>query len=127
MLITEHELEKRAVAPRVTMEQVNNSIAKEFFFTAADGVRGATKHAHKMQGASENMELLTFCVLVMKNGFTVTGQSACADAKNFQKDIGQRIAREDAISKIWELLGYELKTKLTEASFRNERLQARGL
>jgi hypothetical protein len=56
--------------------------------------------------------LLTFCVLTLRNGFTVTGESACASPENFDVQIGRAIARENAVQKIWPLLGYELRTKL---------------
>jgi len=56
--------------------------------------------------------LLTFCVLVLRNGFTITGESACASPENFDAKIGRNIARQNAITKIWPLMGYELRTKL---------------
>jgi hypothetical protein len=59
------------------------------------------------------LDLLTFCVLVLKNGFTVTGESACASPENFDAEIGRKIARQAAVNKIWPLMGYELKTKLS--------------
>jgi hypothetical protein len=113
MPVTEAELEERAVAPRVTLEQVRTSIVHEYFFTAADGVRAGQKVTGKMQGKAESLERLTFCVLVLRNGFTVIGKSACADPKNFQKDIGERIARDHAVRQIWELLGFQLCSKQT--------------
>ena len=60
--------------------------------------------------------LLTFCVLVLKNGFTVTGESACASPENFDAEIGRKIARQNAINKVWPLMGYELRSKLAEGS-----------
>lgn len=57
---------------------------------------------------------LTICVLVLRNGFTVTGESACADPANFDQEIGQRIARENAKQKIWALEGYLLRQRLYE-------------
>jgi hypothetical protein len=118
MSVSEDELEERAVAPRVTLKDVENSILFEYYFTAADGVRGghlmSGGRGGIMQGKAASLEQLTFCVLVLKNGFTPTGQSACADPTNYQKDIGERIARADALKKIWPLLGYELKTKLSK-------------
>ena len=57
---------------------------------------------------------LTFCVLVLRNGFTVTGESACASPENFNADIGRRIARENAVAKIWPLMGYALRNQLSE-------------
>ncbi len=61
------------------------------------------------------MSTLTFCVLVLQNGFTVTGESACASPENFDADIGRKVARENAEQKIWMLEGYALKQRLFEA------------
>ena len=55
---------------------------------------------------------LTVCCLTLKNGFTVTGESACASPENFNKEIGEKIAFENARNKIWALEGYLLKQKL---------------
>jgi len=59
---------------------------------------------------------LTICVLTLRNGTTVTGQSACVSPENFDPDIGQKVAREDAFRKIWGLEGYLLKERLYQAS-----------
>jgi hypothetical protein len=48
----------------------------------------------------------------VKNGFTVTGESACASPKNFDAEISRKIARQKAVEKIWPLMGYELRSKL---------------
>lgn len=58
------------------------------------------------------LALLTFCVLVLRNGFTVTGESACASPENFDAELGRKIARKNAIEQVWPLMGYELRTKL---------------
>ena len=57
---------------------------------------------------------LTVCCLTLKNGFTVTGESACASPENFNKEIGEKRAFESARNKIWALEGYLLKQKLSE-------------
>lgn len=62
-----------------------------------------------------SLGLLTFCVLVLKNGFTVTGESACASPENFDAEIGRKIARQNAVAKIWPLMGYALKERLGAA------------
>ena len=62
-----------------------------------------------------SLGLLTFCVLVLRNGFTVTGESACASPENFDAEIGRKIARQNAEQKIWPLMGYELRSKLAAA------------
>ena len=52
-----------------------------------------------------------------KNGFTVTGESACASPENFDAEIGRKIARANAVQKIWPLMGYALKSKLASKEF----------
>ena len=93
-------------APRVTPAAVEAAIAYENYHVASQAPQSRTDYP-------PSLDLLTFCVLVLKNGFTVTGESACADARNFNAEIGRRIARENALGKIWPLLGYELKTRLS--------------
>lgn len=103
---------KGKTAARVTPDDVKANIASEFYFTAADGVRGESELGTAPAGRAKSLELLTFCVLVLRNGFTVTGESACASPENFDAEIGRRIARENAVQKIWPLMGYELRSKL---------------
>lgn len=69
-------------------------------------------HVHAVPDAHLSLGLLTFCVLVLRNGFTVTGESACASPENYNEEIGRKIARQNAVEKIWPLMGYELRTKL---------------
>ena len=54
----------------------------------------------------------TLCLITLKNGFTVTGESACVDPQNFNKEIGEKIAFNNAKEKIWLLEGYLLNYKL---------------
>jgi hypothetical protein len=55
---------------------------------------------------------LTVCVLTLRNGFTVTGESAAASPSNFDVEIGKKIARENARGKIWALEGYALRERI---------------
>ena len=108
---------KGKTAARVTPADVEAEIAGETYFTAADGYRSAPCFDPNGQPADclpppAPLELLTFCVLVLRNGFTVTGESACASPENFDAEIGRKIARQNAVQKIWPLMGYELRTKL---------------
>ena len=57
---------------------------------------------------------LTVCCLILANGYTVVGSSACASPENFNEEIGRKIARENARAQIWALEGYLLKQKLYE-------------
>ena len=121
MTATDTLIEQRAsAAPRVTPADIEAEIASEHYFTAADGQVGAVarstiEDAWDVQVAAP-LELLTFCVLVLRNGFTVTGESACVSPENFDAEIGRRVARENAVNKMWPLLGYALKDKLHAAN-----------
>lgn len=108
---------KGLTAPRVTPQHIESIIAQEAYFTAEDGAFGVAIKAKHTGGEvnyqpHESLSLLTFCVLVLRNGFTVTGESACASPDNFDAEIGRKIARENAVNKIWMLEGYLLKEKL---------------
>ena len=103
-------------APRITPDMVQANIASEHYFTAREGVYGAGTEESVPPKA---LGLLTFCVLVLQNGFTVTGESACASPENFDAEIGRKIARANAVEKIWPLMGYALRTQLHEVEYRN--------
>lgn len=55
---------------------------------------------------------LTVCCLKLKNGFTVTGESAAVSMENFDEELGRKIARIHARDKIWQLEGYALRERL---------------
>lgn len=103
---------KGKTAPRVTMNAIEENIAQEHYFTAAEGVLGASINDGVEDGSTPPLELLTFCVLVLRNGFTVTGEAYCVSPENFDPVIGRKIAREKAVEKIWPLMGYALKERL---------------
>ena len=58
---------------------------------------------------------VTVCLLIMENGYCVIGESAPASLKNFDADIGRRVARQHARDKLWALEGYLLRQKLKDA------------
>lgn len=125
----EQEIQDKGLnAPRVTPKDLEDNIVSEHYFTAEEGISGAelhkkllnnpdkflvdTKHFHER--GYHPTQLLTFCVLVLKNGFTVTGESACASPENFDAELGRKIAKDNAVSKVWPLMGYKLKCDLME-------------
>ena len=105
----QQEIDAKATAPRVTPADIEANIIGEAYFTAADGYAGANEYTLPPESS---LHLLTFCVLTLKNGFTVTGESACASPENFDAEIGRKVARANAINKMWPLMGYELKQRL---------------
>lgn len=125
----EQEIQAKGLtAPRVTPAGIEANIASEHYFTAGEGVIGAFVAgefgAHggdtvavrsdiaSPEVLKQSLNLLTFCVLVLRNGFTVTGESACASPENFDAEVGRKIARQNAVQKIWPLMGYELRSQL---------------
>lgn len=111
-------VEKGLTAPRITPADIEANISSEHYFTANDGAQGAFNRVDNNFGGiptHESLSLLTFCVIILKSGFTVTGESACASPENFNADIGRKIARANAVEKIWPLMGYALKQKLSGA------------
>jgi hypothetical protein len=113
---------KGLTAPRLTPEKIGVVIASVHYFTAAQGDAKSMEDAAFINGPLNGeavrpvpleLGLLTFCVLVLRNGFTVTGESACVSPENFDAQIGRNIALENAKQKIWALEGYLLKEKLS--------------
>lgn len=103
---------KGLTAPRVAPADIEANIASEHYFTAGEAAFPGECISTEDWHAYKTLELLTFCVLVLRNGFTVTGESACASPENFDAEIGRKIARQNAISKVWPLMGYALKERL---------------
>ena len=116
---------KGKTAPRVTPADIEANIAAEIYSTGLDcaaeaagdarGVFNRIKPDVDLTVVNDSLRPLTFCVLVLRNGFTVTGESACASPENFDAEIGRNIARQNAVQKIWPLMGYELRSKLAAA------------
>lgn len=113
----EQEIQDKGLnAPRLTPADIDAVIVSEHYFIAGEAV--GVYYSKDMPEAikkAEALDTLTFCVLVLENGFTVTGESACASPENFNAEIGRKIARDNARDKIWMLEGYLLKEKLHQA------------
>ena len=86
--------EKGLTAPRVTPDHIESVIVSEQY--------------HVFAGTT-----FTACLLELKNGYTVLGESACASPENYNAEIGRKIARDNAKNKIWQLEGYLLKEALS--------------
>ena len=114
---------KGLTAPRVTPADIEANIASEHYFTAGDGYCGALTITPEFSQSGEDLstllvappeslDLLTFCVLILRNGFTVHGASGVASPENFDAEIVRKVARANAVREIWPLMGYALKQKL---------------
>lgn len=91
--------EPAAPVDRVTVESIEAKIVSEDYLNR----EGTT---------------LTLCVLTLANGFTVTGESACVDPRNFDPELGRKYAREAAFEKIWPLEGYLLREQMAKREAR---------
>ena len=93
-----------AVAPRVSLADIEAAIAAEYTTTLDRAFKGCPIHP--------SMEIITIHVVVMRNGFVVIGKSAPASPENFDQVKGHTFAREDAINQLWPLMGFALKDRL---------------
>lgn len=84
-------------APRLTLEGIQGVIASEQY------------HVFPDTG-------FTVCLLILENGFKVSGEGSCVSLENFNAQLGREIAKKDAVGKIWELEGYLLKQHLHVAA-----------
>lgn len=96
--MTDQDTENKIVtlglnAPRLTPKLIDDTIVKVDYHVFTDSC-------------------LTVCCLTLRNGFTVTGESACASPSNFNAEIGRDIAFKNARDKVWALEGYLLKERL---------------
>jgi hypothetical protein len=90
-IISNEELEKKleaCPAPRVTKDYIESRITGTTF--------------------TRITETLTHCVIQLDNGFTATGEAACVNVANYNKEIGEKIAHDNAFSKLWALYGFLL-------------------
>ncbi len=91
----EKEIQDKGLnAPRLTPDAIDAQIASDLYWIPP----GTT---------------MTICVLTLRNGFLVVGESAAASPENFDKELGRKIARENARQKIWQLAGYSLRCMLS--------------
>ena len=98
----------------ITPADIEGYVESEHYFNAHDAV--TYNAGGPTVAAPEPLKLLTFCVIVLKNGFTLTGLSACADPRKYNKEIGEKVARADALNKAWPLMGYVLRSQLAGMS-----------
>ena len=82
--------------PKVTKDSIEAKIAKVDYLVLPDST-------------------VTLCNITMKNGFSVRGESACVDPRNFNVEIGKGLAHKDAFGKLWAFEGYLLAEHRAQA------------
>ena len=91
--IEEEVAEKGLNAPRVTLDSIKASV-KDIMYQRIEGTT------------------VTVCVLVLENGYSVIGHSACVSAENFDAELGEKVAHQRALDQCWPLFGFELASRL---------------
>ncbi len=81
--------------PRVRLADIEAAIAARYDFTA-DQVVGPPAH--------DALKALSICIVVMKNGYSVIGQSIDAEA-------GKKLAYESVVRQLYPLMGFAARDK----------------
>ena len=100
---TEKECAANATAPRVSLQSMQEKIVAKHTFIAQDVLKGPLH---------PSLQVLSICILIMENGFTLIGKSAPASPENFNAELGAKLAYEDCIRQLWPLEGYLLRHEL---------------
>ena len=90
-LITDKKLDEllaASPAERVTKEYIESRIASTEF--------------HRIG------ETVTLCNITLDNGFSVRGESACVNPENYNQQIGEKIAYDNAFRLLWSPFGFLL-------------------
>lgn len=70
---------------KITVEEINGLINDTEYFTK---------------------DTMTYCRITMKCKYVFTGESACMNPADFNKEIGEKVAYQNAFNKIWSHLGF---------------------
>ena len=81
--------------PKVTEESIKAKIANVDYHWVGEDYTG------------------TICIITMKNGWTSTGFSKCADPRNHDEEVGKRYAYDSSFKPLWQLEGYLLRESLS--------------
>lgn len=96
----------------VTEERMNDKIAGVYYINAGQAV--VAQNRIYVEGHEQELNLVTICIIILKNGFKVEGVSACVDPANYDEQKGQEYAYENAYEKLWQLEGYLLKEEMSK-------------
>ena len=118
-----HESAANVSVEWYTPADIEANIAAEIYSTGLDcaaeaagdarGVFNRIKPDVDLTVVNDSLRLLTFCVLVLRNGHTVTGESHCQDPAKFNAQTGREEARKDAVNKLWPMVVYAERERLS--------------
>jgi len=97
------------------MELITNDKLDEML--AASPAERVTKEYMESRIVSKDFtrmgETVTHCRIILDNGYSVSGESACVNAANYNQQIGEKIAYDNAFRQLWPLFGFLLAEKNT--------------
>jgi len=97
---------------RVSLDDIEAAIVGEYFMNGTHVLPDAMPDTNDSRICEHTLRVMTVCFLVVQNGFVVIGKAAPADPANYDRAVGEKFAREDAIRQLWPLMGYALRDKL---------------
>lgn len=134
----EQEIQSKNLnAPRLKPADIDAVIVSEHYFTAAQGEAKALEDGAFVNGSlngaalrpiPELLSQITFCVLILKNGYKISGVNhSGVSPENHDPELGRKLAYENARNKVWELEGYLLKEKLNHQVKIQEHFASQGV
>lgn len=96
----QERLDKSPSDVRVTKEMIDARIKRVDYMGMFNGSEHPT---------------MTVCTIMLDNGYSVAGTSACVDPKNYNRDVGETRAYQNAYEKLYGLFGFLLAETLYRA------------
>jgi hypothetical protein len=93
-------------------DQQSKAVQKTPYRVSLESI--VAKIAHKDFMTPERHPHMTLCVLTLVNGFIFIGKSTPADPHNFNRELGEKFAYEDAVRQVWPMEAYLLREKMSE-------------
>lgn len=99
--------------PRVTLADIEAEIAVEHYFNGHAAAATGMQVGCANEVTIRSLTCLTICVLTLHNGHKEVGiNHGPVDPANFDAEMGRKYAREDAIAKLWNPLGFRLRDQM---------------
>lgn len=77
-----------------------------------DDLRDNIVSTEYVKHISTSGQVLRWAVLTTRNGFAATGRPSCAvSSANDDEKRGQEVAYQNAEAELWQLMGYELRSR----------------
>lgn len=113
---TEAECAEGRTAPRVSLADIEANIIRTIYLTGEEAALIFDPYSARsgLDPEIESLTVLTICLVVTRNGFTLIGKSAPASPENFDAELGRKLAYEDAVRQLWPLMGYALRERLAQ-------------